>query len=254
VGAIITTKSGEVVATGANDVPCSKGGLYSEDDGENDHRDHKRGYDSNERIRNNIAVEIMKKLTDITDREKLLKEGREKLKDTGLFEITEYGRSVHAEMEALVSCARVGIPIRDGTLYTTTFPCHNCTKHLVAAGLSRIVFVEPYPKSKATELHSDSIVIVHEAENEEKNNRVKFEPFVGVGPRKFMDLFSMTLSSGNTKTRKNGEKKVEWSPANSCIRIPLMPLTYIDKETYHYAEIAKLVDQLEGDDDGSKKR
>ena len=81
------------------------------------------------------------------------------LKDSGLFDITEYGRAVHAEMEALLTCARAGISPRGGTIYSTTFPCHNCAKHIVTSGIERVVFVEPYPKSKALELHDDSIEI-----------------------------------------------------------------------------------------------
>ncbi|MDN3612645.1 hypothetical protein QWZ16_23945 [Vibrio ostreicida] len=26
------------------------------------------------------------------------------------------------------------------------FPCHNCAKHIVASGIKRVVYVEPYPK------------------------------------------------------------------------------------------------------------
>src|ERR1035441_9924393 len=83
---------------------------------------------------------------------KRLTEGNRLLKNSGLFDMTEYGRAVHAEMDALLTCARSGISPRNGTLYTTTFPCHNCTRHLVAAGIRRVVYIEPYPKSKATKL------------------------------------------------------------------------------------------------------
>ena len=63
---------------------------------------------------------------------------------------------VHAEMEALLSCARSGVSPVGGTLYSTTFPCHNCAKHIVAAGLRRVVYVEPYPKSRAVEFFNRS--------------------------------------------------------------------------------------------------
>jgi deoxycytidylate deaminase len=61
-------------------------------------------------------------------------------------------------MEALMSCARRGITSIGATVYCTTFPCHNCAKHIVAAGIARVVFVEPYSKSKALDFHDDSIV------------------------------------------------------------------------------------------------
>lgn len=60
----------------------------------------------------------------------------------------------HAEMAALMSCARSGGSPVDGTLYCTTFRCHNCAKHIVAAGIRSVVYVEPYPKSKAKDLYA----------------------------------------------------------------------------------------------------
>jgi cytidine deaminase len=81
------------------------------------------------------------------------------LKDSPIADLTEYGHAMHAEMEALLACDRAGVSPRGGTLYTTTFPCHNCTKHIVAAGIERLVYVEPDLKSKAGELHGDSIAI-----------------------------------------------------------------------------------------------
>lgn len=111
--------------------------------------------------------------------------------------ITEYGRAVHAEMEAILSAARNGIAIRNSTLYSTTYPCHNCAKHIVASGISKVKYIEPYPKSYATKLHGDSI----EANGDGNVKKVQFEPFVGIGPRKFVDLFSVGLSRGRLSYR-----------------------------------------------------
>ena len=108
-----------------------------------------------------------------------------------LFDITEFGRAVHAEMEAMLCCAKVGVSPRGGTLYTTTFPCHNCAKHIVDVGIRRVVYVEPYPKGQAKELHSDSIEIEGPIREEKDLKKVQFQPFVGVGPRRYVDLFSI---------------------------------------------------------------
>jgi deoxycytidylate deaminase len=105
-------------------------------------------------------------------------EFRQTLKRAGFLDITEFGRAVHAEMAALMSCATRGAPTRGLTLFCTTFPCHNCTKHLVAAGVARVVFIEPYPKSRAVELHSDAISLTKE------QGKVEFRPFVGIGPKR----------------------------------------------------------------------
>ena len=68
-------------------------------------------------------------------------------------EITEYGRMVHAEMNAIADAARLGRPVAGATLYVTTFPCHNCAKHIIASGIARVVFIEPYAKSRAELLY-----------------------------------------------------------------------------------------------------
>ncbi len=231
VGAVISCSNHDVIATGANDVPCFGGGLYWTSDGTNDARDYVNGYDVNESRKNEIIIKIMQLIEpDEKEPEKLLEKGKQQLKDTGIVDITEYGRAVHAEMEALLCCARSGISPRNGTLYTTTFPCHNCAKHIVASGIIRVVFVEPYPKSLAADLHKDSIYLSHECEEEVTSNKLCFEPFIGIGPRRFMDLFSMTLGSGKKAKRKINGKLLQWERSSASIRSPLLPMSYIDRE------------------------
>ena len=138
---------------------------------------------------------------------------------------------VHAEMDALLACARLGTSTLGATLYCTTFPCHNCAKHIVAAGLDRVVYVQPYPKSKALDFHEDSIVMNSQS-LETGQNRVRFQPFVGIGPRRFFDLFSMQLSSGYDLERKDPEtgSTKEWSIAKARLRVLMNPDSYIDLE------------------------
>lgn len=250
VGAVIASRTGEIIATGANDVPCFGGGLYWPEHAGADKRDYQIGFDSNEDRRNKIVTEIMKKFNGESTPSELLKKGKEVLKETGILDITEYGRAVHAEMEALLSCGRSGVSTRECTLYTTTFPCHNCAKHIVASGISRVVFVEPYPKSLAMDLHSDAIFLAHEGDTGQKNGKVCFEPFIGIGPRRFLDLFSMELSRGRKIKREEDGKLIKWDRDTACVRVPLLPISYIDRETYVSGEIDNL---LGGNDDHQKK-
>jgi deoxycytidylate deaminase len=239
VGAVVTSESGEIIATGTNDTPRFGGGQYWT--GESDQRDFARGFDSNTRQRNIILKAVIRafmdagvKFSDENSKQKgyteaeLLQRSKKILAETPLFDLTEFGRDVHAEMEALLCCARIGVSPKGGTLYTTTFPCHNCAKHIVAAGIERVVYVEPYPKSKAKELHSDSIEI--ESPHKVKG-KVRFEPFIGVGPRKYFDLFSLALSTGRSLERKNDDgKKNSWIESKSYPRIQMPPTSYLERE------------------------
>ncbi len=51
---------------------------------------------------------------------------------------------VHAEQNALLTAARFGIKVKDGTLYTTLSPCFGCLKESIQAGVRRIVYEDTY--------------------------------------------------------------------------------------------------------------
>lgn len=171
VGAVIT-KHKMILATGANDVPKFGGGLYWPEMKDNkiqdipDGRDHVKGYDSNAKEKETIISDIINDIDNELSKNSLVNSKKNKIMDivskalrkSKIKDITEYGRMVHAEMDAILSCARLELNTYRTTLYCTTFPCHNCAKHIVASGIKRVVYVEPYPKSKALNFHSDSII------------------------------------------------------------------------------------------------
>lgn len=227
VGAVIMSAGGEIIATGANDVPASGGGLYWP--GQKDERDWKRGVDENEKRRDELIIEVMKRFVPDNSHKdgELLTQGKRKLAGTSLMNIMEFGRAVHAEMEALLSAARSGISPTGGTLFSTTFPCHNCAKHIVAAGIKRVVYIEPYPKSQALSLHSDSLTLAGKGT---EDNKVRFEPFCGVGPRRFFDLFPIGLSSGRKIERKKDGRALEFVQSSAPLRVPMLPTSYIERE------------------------
>ena len=170
-----------------------------------------------------IAEEIFNSISSVLYKSATKEKFLTMIEDTALFDITEYGRAVHAEMEAIISCARTGVSTVGATLFCTTFPCHNCAKHIVDAGIERVVFVEAYPKSRATDLHGDSIKYSSERQpikDESPNRKVRFEPFVGIGPRRYIDFFSMKLSSGPSIRKKKNGLLVPWDKACRVPRIP----------------------------------
>ncbi len=232
VGAVVA-RGAEILGTGANDCPKYGGGLYwpelnpesHEIEDKADGRDYRRGEDSNKIEQRKIIDGIIAKATEAgIDPVKLA----EALKASRIKDLTEYGRVVHAEMEALMSCARNNVSTRDAQLFCTTFPCHNCAKHIIAAGVGRVVFIEPYQKSKAVEFHSDAISVGFKP----AEGTVHFEPFVGVGPRRFFDLFSMSLGAGYPIERKDDDGLTkEWNlNSSSKLRVQMLPGSYIELE------------------------
>ena len=240
VGAIIA-RGQQIVATGANDTPRFGGGQYWAEvdpatgmvnDAE-DGKDYTREKDSNRAAQNEIIKEIVSALIEHSlsseDKKQELETilGQSKISD-----LTEFGRVVHAEMEAILSCARIGVSTVNASLYCTTFPCHNCAKHIIDAGIERVVYVEPYPKSRALDLHSEAISLKTSLDNQSEKNRVTFEPFTGVGARRFLDLFSMSLGGGSKLKRKDKQgDTVEWAKESAVARTPLLPKSYLEVET-----------------------
>lgn len=52
--------------------------------------------------------------------------------------------TIHAEMNALLYCAKEGISVKNTTCYVTHFPCLNCTKSLIQAGIIKIYYRHGY--------------------------------------------------------------------------------------------------------------
>lgn len=247
VGAVIANKYGDIISTGANDVPRFGGGLYwptTTESGIKDQRDYVWKKDMNEVERNRIIDEVVDLAIGPDSDEEVKTEARMRLKKSRINDLTEFGRAVHAEMEALLQASRTGIPVRNSKLYTTTFPCHNCAKHIVAAGVQEVIYIEPYPKSYAINLHNDSI----DNENNNSENKVNFKQFVGIGPRKFIDLFSMNLGNGRKVIRKEDGVNYNWERGSSELRIPMAPLSYLDSEIAISTELQKILERNLGEE------
>lgn len=199
VGAAIFSSRGEIISLGCNEVPKFGGGTYwGEDD--DPHRDYDDGIDANRTEKNRIifdflqALENANVLKDTTTASSIYSdsEARRHIKNAAVSNITEFGRMTHAEMTALSDAARLGRSTAGATIFVTAFPCHNCAKHIIAAGLKRVVFIEPYPKSKALSLHEDSVIL-----DEKHEKRVEFEHFVGISPRRYRDIFEKESRRGS---------------------------------------------------------
>lgn len=235
IGAVIANENtNEVIAEGVNDCPKAFGGVYwpitrgGEIVDEEDGRDYMRGFDSNKREQQKIIAGILKNL-ELEDSI----ENRKKIKAAGIGGLTEYGRVVHSEMEALMMCARNNISTKGCSMYVTTFPCHGCAKHIIAAGITKVVYIEPYPKSKTLEFYQ------REISQDPKDIRFKvlFLPFKGVGPHRFIDLFSMKSIKWYARNRKDPDGNViRWERDKAYLRNPMQILNYIDIEKSAYKQ------------------
>jgi deoxycytidylate deaminase len=204
VGAVIATKTGEILATGCNEVPRAGGGVVWDEvaDTERDYRDYKIGHDPAAAAKKEIVGQLLKALSEA---EWLTPEKRASTADdlandalfvdpkplagTAVADLLEFGRIVHAEMAAICDAAMRGVGVRGSTLYCTTFPCHMCARHIIAAGILRVVYIAPYPKSRAKKLYKRAIQV--DQDREADSDAVKFEAFVGIAPSRFLDLFEM---------------------------------------------------------------
>lgn len=195
VGVAITNKDGSILAVGCNDVPKVGGGLYWSGESP-DHRDFVKGFDSTSKFKRRLLTQALARLRDAGwrppdgshgDADTLVEAGT--LNGTHIQNLLEFGRSVHAEMSALSEAAHRGIAVDGASMYSTTFPCHLCARHIISAGIRRLVYIEPYPKSLARELYEDMIDVDPRTR---RTDRVTFEPFVGVAPSIYTELFRAT--------------------------------------------------------------
>lgn len=197
VGAAVTDEDGEVLAVGWNDVPRAFGDLYVTDliadvNGDHDKRCWNHGGKCyNDEEKKLLAEHIIGALDKFIPAEKRQEAALSVIGNKKLRGLIEFSRSIHAEMHALFTALRqTGPKVRGGRIYVTTYPCHSCARHIVAAGIKVVYYIEPYKKSLATKLHGDSVT-----EQDQDIERVRFLPYDGVAPSRFLSLFRMRPDS-----------------------------------------------------------
>ncbi|MFD1951913.1 anti-phage dCTP deaminase [Sphingomonas arantia] len=246
VGAAIFSSDGEIIAQGCNEVPRAFGGNYWDTE-EPDYRDIKLGSDPNDHLKREVLRDILERLQSsgllsasskalgtsggqLVDKllkkpEKPTSDGSGCLHGSLISDLTEFGRVVHAEMNAICDSARLGTAIKGSILFCTTFPCHNCTKHILASGISRVFYMEPYPKSKAKELHHNELEL-----EKSSSSRVSFLPFLGISPLRYPHLF-------RKGKRKSGGIAYKWYYTEPAPMIDIYVPNYTRLEKYAVASI-----------------
>lgn len=77
-------------------------------------------------------------------------------------------RTIHAEMNAVLQCSKFGIPTDGAEIYVTDFPCLQCTKSLLQAGIKKIYYMRNY--------HNDDYAIRLLKRKKVAIEQVKVEP------------------------------------------------------------------------------
>ena len=70
--------------------------------------------------------------------------------------------AIHAEQNAIIQAAKLGVAIDGATMYCTHQPCVICAKMIVNAGIARVVYKYPYPDKFAQKIFELSSVLVEE--------------------------------------------------------------------------------------------
>jgi cytidine deaminase len=246
-------RNAEVIASGMNEVPRAGGGYYWQKDSP-DLRDQAllaMDEDRANEIKISALAELLgkmrlkqwleKSLVDQRDRElarTLLKD----LKRTQFMDIGEFSRPVHAEMAALLDGARRGVSVNGHSMYVTTFPCHNCAKHIIAAGIKRVIYLEPYPKSRAGDLHREEIEL-ESVDGNATNDKVVFWAFSGIAPRQYRQLFMMaergaqkgnSLNKWTANRRSSSPLYVSRNAWNAYVAAERQELGLLDPEIYRW--------------------
>ena len=78
-------------------------------------------------------------------------------------------RTIHAEINAILQCSKFGVGTEGATIYVTHFPCLNCTKSIIQAGIKEICYANDYRNNEyAQKLLEKSGVVVRKVDYDVK--------------------------------------------------------------------------------------
>ena len=68
----------------------------------------------------------------------------------------ELCRALHAEQNAIIQAAKIGVSTEGATIYITTQPCVICAKMIINAGIKKVVYKASYPDEMAMNMLEES--------------------------------------------------------------------------------------------------
>lgn len=74
----------------------------------------------------------------------------------------ELCRAIHAEQNAIIQAAYLGVSIQGATLFCTNLPCSICAKMIINAGIKKIYYQDGYADAMALEMLTEAgVEIIH---------------------------------------------------------------------------------------------
>ena len=64
--------------------------------------------------------------------------------------------AVHAEQNAIIQAAKLGVSLEGSTMYVTHQPCIICTRMIINSGVKKVIYKNGYPDEFAVELFKQS--------------------------------------------------------------------------------------------------
>jgi len=80
----------------------------------------------------------------------------------------KYRLTIHAELNAILSAARNGVSLEDCILYTQWYPCHECAKAIIQAGIKHVIISGSFLDVRGTSGWEESFKTAKEMFNEAK--------------------------------------------------------------------------------------
>ncbi|MGY3715471.1 ComE operon protein 2 [Sutcliffiella cohnii] len=116
-------------------------------------------------------------------------------------------RTIHAEVNALLQCAKFGVPTEGAEIYVTHFPCLHCCKSLIQAGIKVVYYAQDYKNHpyaeelfKQANVRTEKVVMAEDA----------VDPDFSTKRELFDELLIKLEATGTTKEELlNYSKKID---------------------------------------------
>ncbi|MGP7819024.1 ComE operon protein 2 [Niallia sp. 01092] len=115
-------------------------------------------------------------------------------------------RTVHAEMNALLQCAKFGVATEGADIYVTHFPCLQCCKAIIQAGIKTVYYANDYKNHPyAIELFNQAGIVMQQVINKE----IVFDAKQTEKKQFVQSIIDKLKATADNKEIENIEKKAE---------------------------------------------